>query len=102
MKIIWANSAINDLKEIKAYISKDSEYYAFQVVEKIISAVETLNTFPEIGKKVTEANQQNIREIIYTPYRIIYQFEPGYLKIVTIVHSGRDLSNPKLQKWEVE
>ena len=75
MKIIWANSAINDLKEIKAYISKDSEYYAFQVVEKIISAVETLNTFPEIGKKVTEANQQNIREIIYTPYRIIYQFE---------------------------
>ena len=54
-----------------------------------------------MGRIVSEASQQNIREIIYKPYRIIYQIGAGHLKIVTIVHAARDLSDPKLKRWEI-
>jgi plasmid stabilization system protein ParE len=38
MKIIWTDTAINDLKGIKEYISRDSEYYATQIIDKIIAS----------------------------------------------------------------
>ena len=102
MKILWTETALTDLQEIKAYISRDSLFYAVRLVEKLISSVESLEMFPEMGRKVPEANQENIREIIYRPYRIIYQFEKETVIIVTIIHSGRDLSQPGLQKWEIK
>lgn len=95
MKILWTETALTDLQEIKAYISRDSLFYAVRLVEKLISSVESLEMFPEMGRKVPEANQESIREIIY-------QFEKETVAIVTIIHSGRDLSQPGLQKWEIK
>lgn len=101
MKIHWAESAVEDLKGIKKYIAKDSEYYAINFSDRIISSVEQLSLLPEMGRKVPEANQNNIREIILRPYRIIYQIQENSIIIITIVHSARDLSNPKLKRWEI-
>jgi toxin ParE1/3/4 len=55
--------------------------------------------FPEMGREVPEANQSDIREIICRPYRIIYKLEYYSVKIITVVHSRRDLSKPELRKW---
>ena len=101
MKIYWTESAVGDLKGIKEYIARDSEYYAINLSDRVISAVEQLQLFPEMGRKVPEADENNIREIIIRPYRIIYQLQESSINIITIVHSARDLSNPKLKKWEI-
>ena len=45
MRISWADPAQVDLENIREYISKDSEYYALQLIEKIFEAVENLQTF---------------------------------------------------------
>jgi addiction module RelE/StbE family toxin len=101
MKISWTESAVGDLKGIKEYIARDSEYYAINFTERIISSVEQLSSLPEMGRKVPEADENNIREIIIRPYRIIYQVQDNSINIITIIHSARDLSNPKLKKWEI-
>ena len=73
MKIVWAEPALCDLKGIRDYIRKDSEFYARRFVEKIFAAVEKLERFPGIGRPVPEADDENIRELIYRDYRIMYR-----------------------------
>lgn len=58
MKIKWSEPAVSDLENIQNYIANDSEVYACEVVERIISAVEKLYCFPKMGRKVPEANAQ--------------------------------------------
>ncbi|MFA6291525.1 MAG: type II toxin-antitoxin system RelE/ParE family toxin [Victivallales bacterium] len=101
MNILWTKTAVEDLKSIKEFIARDSEFYAIQFTGKIISSVEKLSLLPEMGRKVPEADRNNVREIILRPYRIIYQLQDKTISVITIIHSGRDLSNPKLKKWEI-
>ncbi len=101
MKLIWTDSAIQDLAEIKAYISHDSDFYATRLIEKILDGIENLLIFPEMGRKVPEAQDESIREIIYRPYRVIYKFTGTQVIIVTILNCHRDLTNPELKKWEI-
>lgn len=101
MKINWTDNAIEDLKEIKAYISKDSEFYATRFLEKLIDGVGNLSVFPEMGRCVPEAQSELIRELIYRPYRIIYKINKNNIDIITIVNCHRDLTDPNLKKWEI-
>lgn len=101
MKINWTDNAVQDLKEIKAYIARDSEFYAASFIEKLITGVEALTIFPEMGRWVPEARNELIRELICRPYRVIYRINGNYIDIITIVNSHRDLTNPDLQKWEI-
>jgi toxin ParE1/3/4 len=45
----WSVPARNDLKQIYDYISKDSKYYAQNVIQEIVAKTETLIELPEIG-----------------------------------------------------
>jgi addiction module RelE/StbE family toxin len=101
MKINWTDNSLQDLKDIKAYIARDSDFYATRFIEKLIDGVDSLSTFPEMGREVPEAQSELIRELIYRPYRIIYQIKKNYIDIITVVNSHRDLNNPSLQKWEI-
>ena len=93
MKIIWSNPAVSDLENIKNYIDKDSQYYSSIFIEKIIESVDKLSKFPLIGRIVPEFNDQNIREIIYQHYRIIYKVNGKSIFILTVAHGGRNLIN---------
>lgn len=41
MKIVWTEPAVEDLRELHAYIARDSEMYASGFVERIILAGRT-------------------------------------------------------------
>lgn len=101
MRIEWTEPALLDLKSIKYYINRDSEYYATRFVERIIEAVESLLRFPEMGRSVPEADEENIRELLFCNYRIMYRVETMHILILTIIHGARDLSKKKPKPWEV-
>jgi toxin ParE1/3/4 len=44
MKIEWTEPAVADLEGIRDFIRRDSEYYAIRFVERIIEAVENLDS----------------------------------------------------------
>lgn len=88
-KVKWSNDAIESLKEICQYIAKDSKYYANLFNDRIFEAVEHLESFPEIGRKVPESDDSKVKEIIYKGYRIIYQIRDEYLEILLIIHGSR-------------
>ena len=69
-------------------------------IERIIEAVERLETFPEMGRRVPEAEEENIREIIFQNYRIIYRLETEQVLILTILHAARDFNKTR-NTWVV-
>jgi toxin ParE1/3/4 len=56
-----------------------------------MSKVDMLASFPQIGRVVPEEHDENIREIILRPYRVIYQVLPApeVVAIARIWHGAR-------------
>ena len=95
MKIIWTEPAVDDIENIKLYISKDSEQYAIAFIERIIESIEKLGKHPKMGRVVPEENDESLREIIIGNFRIMYQIDKDAVLIMTIIHGSMDFKGIK-------
>ena len=100
MKVNWTNHAIGQLIDIHDYILNDSKFYAKIVVDRITKSTKKLQVHPQIGRKVPELNQHNIREIIHGNYRIIYKLENEKIDILSVVHSAQQFSTYNIHENE--
>ena len=91
VRITWSPLSLQNLTEITEYISKDSPLNAPVFVQKIIQSVERLVEFPLSGRKVPEFNNENIREIIFHNYRIVYRIKAKLIEIVLVTHGAKPL-----------
>jgi len=89
VKIVWTQLAIDDLKSIHDYISRESRVYANRMIEKLIARVQQLEYFPASGKIVPEFRQKSIRELIEGNYRIVYKIHSDHIGIVRVHHASR-------------
>jgi plasmid stabilization system protein ParE len=88
-RLIWTIQAAEDLENIFSYISKDSIKYARIQVIRIREQVNILKNHPQMGRIVPEVGNENLREVIFGSYRIIYRYNSGNLiEIITIHHSA--------------
>ena len=101
MTILWTEPSLGDLTAIRDYIARDSETYAGDFVESVLSAVERLSRFPRMGRVVPEADLPDIRELIFRGYRIMYRVDPAVVVILAVIHGYRDISQMPLKPWEV-
>ncbi len=85
INITFAVSAFDDLENIRAWY-KDQQVpeVGDRLVKEIVSQIERLVDFPESGRVVPEFNIENLREIIYAPFRIVYRLDGNKIKIVRI------------------
>ena len=72
-KVILSPRAIQDLSEIVRYISFNNPHAAEAFGYALIDAALSLGTLPERGRFVPEFADGITREIIYSPYRIVYR-----------------------------
>lgn len=93
VKIIWTEFAVEDLKSIQGFISKDSKKYADRFIDKLIARTDQLEKNPNSGGVVPEFNVEAIRELIEGNYRIIYKVDQEFVAIVRIHHSARQLKS---------
>ena len=61
MKISWSPLAVEGLENIYEYIAIDNYSEAQKMVDTIFKKVETLSKNPARGRKVPEANREEIR-----------------------------------------
>ena len=73
MKVVWSRGAIRHLVSLREYIEKDSEQNASVVAKRILSAVELLQSQPEMGRS---GRVLGTRELVIpdTPYLIPTEF----------------------------
>ena len=74
--------------------------YARKFIQRILARAEALRSFPNLGRRVPEMDRDDIREIVFQGYRIIYQIASDRSLVLTVLHGSRDLNNPNNQPWE--
>lgn len=84
MKILWSPLAVERLEDIFEYISNEDKVAAQKMITKIFKRIETLSKYPERGRKVPEANREEIREVFEGQYRIIYRVDTKKIFVLTI------------------
>lgn len=102
MRITWSDVAEADLDDLYDYIARDVPYYAEQFIDRLIEAVSLLKDHPQLGRRVPEAEErEDVRELIFQSYRIIYFFDTDQVHILTVLHGSRDLGGQAAKPWDV-
>jgi toxin ParE1/3/4 len=87
VKVIWTDTAIQDLNDIGDYIAKDSERYAELTVQRLFDSVDILEDYPKAGKMVPEFEDDSMRELIRGSFRIVYQIVDDLRIDILTVHN---------------
>ena len=93
--------AETDLEEIVSYIAKDSIQNALKIFDRLHNKVNSLNKMPERGRYVPELLDKNIRdykELIESPWRIIYKIDENKVDVLSIIDGRRNLQEILLEK----
>lgn len=88
MKIVFAPLAHADLRAIHNYIAADNPAAAKRTLARIRRAVESLATFPELGR-AWEGGPTRALSIAGIPYRIHYRVREDDLQILRVCHTAR-------------
>lgn len=89
--VIWTDPALDDLRAIKEYIAKSDPAAAKRFCTALYDSTDRLRLFPRSGQVVPEFKREDVREIIFRDYRILYRCVPGACYVTTIIHGSRDL-----------
>jgi addiction module RelE/StbE family toxin len=88
-KLRWTTQAVEDVEAIRKFIANDSDVYADLVVALLVEAVERLELFPRSGRIVPELADKQLREIIESPYRIVYRVFDERVEVLTVFRASR-------------
>ena len=95
MKISISASAFNDLENIKEYYKEEGvPDTGNEFVVSIIDHLQTLRDNPDIGRIVPEFGEAKIRELIHSPFRIVYLREQSSIHVIRVWRSERLLILP--------
>ncbi len=91
-------AAQRDLEEIKFYIAQDNFEAAEKVLREISERIGVLVDFPLSGPTSREFAPSDVREIVFSHYRIIYSVYPERQKIyvLRVWHGAR--GRPRLPR----
>ena len=95
MKIRWTHEALERLREIDRFISRDSPTRASQFIRQIIEQAGPLAQNPRLGRIVPEISNPEIRELIFKNYRIVYRIFPESIDILTVFEGHMILKRPE-------
>jgi toxin ParE1/3/4 len=91
-----AQTAEDDMDEIILYIAEDNTTMALKILDRLQKAIDSLKYFPERGRRVPELLDRNIkeyRELIETPWRIIYKVENSDVYVITVIDGRRNVQD---------
>jgi toxin ParE1/3/4 len=90
-RVVWTESAWQEVECAASFISRDSPRYAAALVDEARSAARALRTFPARGCVVPELNDDSVRELFVKKYRLIYELRQDRIVILAFIHGARQL-----------
>ena len=90
-KVIWDDEAIEELAQAVRYIASRDPVAARRIGEAILKKVGILASFPRFGRVYSKLDREEVREIPFPPYRIIYQVKDSEssVRILKIWHGAQ-------------
>lgn len=100
-RVLWTETATRDLESLISYIAREAPINAGKVLDQLQAKAESLARVPERGRRVPELLRHGLaiwREIIVTPYRILYRIEGQTVYVLAVFDARRDLEDVLLQR----
>ena len=105
MKIRLTHTALNDLKEIKAYIENDlsNPIAANNVIRRIIEDYSRLEISPHIGPSLSTKVpfDTDYRFIVSGNYLVFYKVDNEYVSIYRVLYRRRDYLKVIFDEFEL-
>jgi toxin ParE1/3/4 len=98
LKLLWTEEALERLKEIEEYISRDNPVAAVEFIDKLISLTVTITDNPEQGRIVPELSIEFIRELLHKNYRIVYLIKKRSIDVLTVFEGHQLLKKEEIIK----
>lgn len=101
LHVRWLEPASLDLIEIVLFVRKDQPSAARKLAREFAQAASTLSRNPRAGRTVPELQEQGIsdyREIVVSPYRLIYAVRTHSVDVLAVIDGKRDLEAALFQR----
>ena len=98
--VYWSLSARRELSLIREYIAADAPDVAVQFVTALAATTRRLAVFPLLGRRVPEFDRDDVRELIFRRYRIVYRIYDDRVVVVSVSEGSRALLRlPAADDW---
>jgi toxin ParE1/3/4 len=91
VRVEWTPLAIAQLDEAMGYIAADRPAVALEWLESLLGEAERLADFPDSGRVAPEAARDDVREIIMSPYRLVYRRDHDAVFITMVLHERQNI-----------
>ena len=96
MTVIWSAEAQAQLGAIHEHVAENASRDADALIRRLVARVAQLETVPHSGRRVPEYPDDDQRELLSRPYRIIYRQHDEHVEVVTVMHYRQQLPvNPR-------
>jgi len=103
VKVVWTNTALEDLGDFGKYIGKDSIRYAEITILELFRSTDISEDHPKAVFVVTQFGDEFIGQIVRGTYRIVYHILYKFrIDILTVHNCARLISNTKPFKKDDE
>ena len=106
--VSWTSVAKDDLRLIVDYLSLDNPTKADEVIQLIRVQTQKLQELPARGRIVPELRFCGVllyRELIVSPWRIIYRIDGENIWVLAVIDSRRNVEDILLERfigWQLE
>lgn len=100
-QVRWTETAEEDLTAIVEYIAAENPDAALAIFDRISRHAAELHEFPERGRVVPELHRfgiANYRELLPSPWRVIYRIEQKTVFVTALLDGRRDLEDLLLER----
>jgi toxin ParE1/3/4 len=82
MHIVWTFQAVQDVGAARMSVAPGSPRHAASGTAPLVAAINRLVDFPLSGAMVPELQDETIREVFLSPYRVVYRVTPHELQVL--------------------
>jgi len=94
VRVKWSPLADEQVDDAVAYIAQYNLTAALEWLVRVLDQVKPLSRFPDSGRVVPELQRDDIRELIVSPYRVMYRRSDTLVEIAAVRHEARE-SDPE-------
>ena len=91
MRLAYSENAVADLVRLRKFIAENDPLAAARVAAELLSHIENLCLYPEMGRAVELApSPKAIRDAVFGKYRVRYSAHTETIVILRIWHHNED------------
>lgn len=91
MRLVYSENAVADLVRLREFIAENDPLAAARVAAELLSRIENLGLYPEMGRAVELApSPKAIRDAVFGKYIVRYSAHTETIVILRIWHHNED------------